>query len=394
MGMKRRDFLGTTVAASALAAVSAGGASAQGTQPLKACVIGDSKEGGYGHYMHLAWAHRKDVQVVGLADPDEQGRAKHAAEAKAQRTYADYREMLDKEKPALVSVGPRCTHRHKEYVLACAAHGAHGFLEKPVATDLAEDDAMIQAIEAKNLKWAIAHNFRVSPVIRHLKQMLFKEKIIGYVIDVRGRGKEDHRAGGEDLVVLGCHVFDLMIELMGKPSWCTADITMNGKPAAKEHVRQASEPLGPILGNRLNAMFGFRKGVAGHFSSMVSRDGNGGRWGLDIYGTKGIITVRMDVVPQVFLLRDPSWAPGGSGAKWEPLPGAPAVTMAEPKNGRNAPIVDDLLAAITENREPEVSLQRGREAHQMVQAVFESHVRGGRVAMPLEHRAHPLKSWA
>ena len=52
--------------------------------------------------------------------------------------YRDYREMLEKEKPDLVAIGPRNTVRHKEYILACAAAGAHGYLEKPVAVDCAE----------------------------------------------------------------------------------------------------------------------------------------------------------------------------------------------------------------------------------------------------------------
>ena len=73
--------------------------------------------------------------MAGLADPDESGRMKHAEDAGAARTYADYREMLGKEKPDLVSIGPRWTVRHKEYLLACTEIGAHGYLEKPIAVD-------------------------------------------------------------------------------------------------------------------------------------------------------------------------------------------------------------------------------------------------------------------
>ena len=389
MDMNRRAFL----AAAAAAPVAAGVAGGQEAKRYKACIIGDSDQGGYGHYMHLAWGHRDDVEVAGLADPNEEGRAKHAEESKAQRTYADYREMLAKEKPDLVSIGPRWTVNHKEYLLACAEHSAHGFLEKPIASDLAEADAMIEAVEAKNLKWAMAHNFRVSPIIRHLKKLLLKDRIIGSILELRGRGKEDGRAGGEDLIVLGTHVFDMMIYLMGKPKWCQSDITVNGKPALKEHVKEASEPLGPIVGNRLHAMFGFSRGVAGYFESMVSKDGNGGRWGIDIHGTRGIVSVRLAVIPKVFLLREPSWSPGSTGAQWEPLPDAPVVEMADQRNERNAPMVDDLIAAIEEDREPEVSIQNGRDAYEMIQATFDAYVQGKRVAMPLEARDHPLKRW-
>lgn len=396
MDLSRRFFL-----ASAAAPIMAGAArvaqaqAAMEGKKYRACIIGDTKQGGYGHFMHLVFAHRPDVEVVALADPDEQGRAQNAAECGAKTTYADYREMLEKEKPDLVSIGPRCTVNHKEYVLAAAAVGAHGIIEKPISTDLAEADEMIAALDAKNLKWSIAFNFRVSPILQHAKKALLEDRIIGSVLEVRGRGKEDNRAGAEDMIVLGTHIFDAMSFLMdGKPAWCESDITVNGKPATKADVHEASEPLGPIVGNRLHSVYGYSLGTAGHFSSMKSKDGPGGRFGLDVYGSLGIMTIRVDVIPQVYVLRDPTWAPGGSGAQWEPLPGAPEVKMDDPRNGRNAPIIDDLIAAIQENREPQVSLKHGRDSLEMIQATFESYVQGKRVAMPLQERVHPLKRWA
>lgn len=391
MKPSRREFLAAT-GATALAARAARAQSPK----YKACVIGDTKQGGYGHTMHLAWALRDDVKVVGLSDPDEEGRAKHAKEANAERTYADYQTMLEKEKPDLVVIGPRWTVNHKEYLLACADMGCHGKMEKPLCTDLAEADAMIDAIEAKNLKWSIAFNFRSMPIMDHVRKLIYEDKIIGSPVEARSRGKEDNRAGGEDLIVLGTHTFDLMRYFMGDPEWCQADITHNGQPATPEHVREATEPLGPIVGNRIHAMYGLPRGTAGHFSSMKTADGNGGRWGLEIYGSQGIIAIRMDVNPAVYLLRDSSWYPGDSGKQWEPLPGGPfeGIDLADERRERHKFIINDLMAAIEEDRTPRYSLQDGRASYEMIQAVFEAYTQGERVAMPLENRDHPLKRWA
>lgn len=387
--MDRRTFVGALGAAPVLSTVRA-----QTARRYKACIIGDSAAGGYGHWLHVALAHRPDVAVAALADPDPEGRAKHAAEAGAERTYADYREMLAKEQPDLTVVGPRWSVRHKEYVLAAAEAGAHGLLEKPIAPSLAEADAMIEAVRAKDLKWSIMHNFRASPVIAHVKRVLAEQRLIGNVLEARGRGKEDARAGGEDLIVLGTHTFDMMLHFMGPAGWCQADITTNGNPSTPADVHEAGEPLGPVVGNRLHAMYGFQMGTAGHFSSMMNRHGNGGRWGLDIYGSQGAVSIRMDVVPEVGLLRDPSWAPGHGAAAWEPFPDVPEVTMEDERNGRNAPIVDDLIDAIETGREPAFSLETGRAAYEMIQGVFEAYVQGCRVSLPLANREHPLEEWA
>ena len=364
-------------------------AGAQGKK-LRACVIGDTKQGGYGHSLHKVFLECQGVEMAAVADPDEEGRNKAAGEAKALRTYADYREMIEKEKPDLVIVGPRWTIHHREYLLAAAACGAHGIMEKPISTDLVEADEMVRTIEEKNLKWAIGFNFRATPIIEFTKRAVFEEGIIGDVIEMRGRGKEDERAGGEDLVVLGTHIFDMMRFFAGNASWCMADITVGGRTAAKSDIHDATEPIGKVVGDRIHAMFGFRAGLVGHFATTKNRDGNGGRWGLDIYGSKGIATIRQDAGPRVRLWRQASWDPERE-IGWEPLPGAPGTELAHPEVDRYAPIVNDLIAAIEENRRPRVSLQDGRDSLEMIQAVYAAHFAGGRVELPLKERRHPLQ---
>jgi len=354
--------------------------------------------GRYGHWIHHAFATRDDVAAVALADPVESGRAKHARIVGVERSYADYREMLEKERPDLVAVGPRCTVNHREYLLACAEVGAHGFIEKPFCDDLASGDEMVAAADAKNLKWAIAFIFRGMPEVQHAWKLVHEKGLIGTVLEARGRGKEDHRAGGEDLIVLGAHVLDLMCFFMrGTPTWCSADVTVGGRTATPANVRKAHEPLGPIVGDRIHAMYGFQGGTVGYFDSMKNPDGNGGRFGIDIYGSRGVVSIRVlpdDLGVNVQWFDGPLWAPGRKSAGWKPLPDAPVVQVKDKHRERNKIITDDLIAAIEEDRRPAISIQDGLRSWEMTQAVFESCVQGGgRVALPLAKRSHPLKRW-
>ena len=393
--MKRRDFL-STAAAGALTApiLMQGRAAGDSEKRYRAAVIGDTNRGGYGHNLHLMWALRDDIEVVALADPDEAGRAERAQECDAANTYADYREMLEKEQPDLVAIGPRWTIHHKEYLLACADVGAHGIVEKPLTPDLAEADAVVAAMEAKNLKWVMAFNFRASPEIAHAKHLLFEEGLIGDILEVRSRGKEDHRVGGEDLIVLGVHNFDMMRYLLGDPAWCMSHITVDGAPATAADVREATEPLGPVVGDSVHAVYGFEGGIPGYFASMKNKDGHPGRWGLDVFGSMGMATIRMANVPQVAYIEEPTWAPAGRRSNWQRLPDRPEIEQREPARiGHYAPIIDDLIAAIEEDREPAVSLRDGLAATEMIQAAFEAHMAASPVAIPLEKRDHPLKRW-
>lgn len=388
--MKRRTFL--EIAAGLPLVSLAQNAGAAPGEPLRGVIIGDTKQGGYGHSLHLLFAGQPRVKLLALADPDPAGRAKRAKECGVEKTYADYREMLETERPDIVVVGPRSTFNHEAYLVACADIGAHGFIEKPLMADLAAADRAISALEAKHLKWSIAFNYRVTPAVVHLKKVL-EDGLIGELLEVRGRGKEDSRAGGEDLIVLGIHLFDILIYLLGSPKSCQAMVWDKGELSTPENVREATESLGPIIGDNVQATFEFPTGIPAYFASKANSEKSVERWGLDFYGTKGIISMRMKPEPHLWLLRGDSWAPSPDDPGWEPVPGAPEMVAKDQGVDHYRPIVDDLLAAIAEDRRPAVSVQDGRAAHEMIQAVWASHVAGRRVSLPLKERAHPLENW-
>ena len=391
--MKRRTFIATA----GLSALSASclprtAFSATASKPYKACVIGDTQHGGYGHSLHLLWKLRDDVELVALADPYEKGREKYGRESGAGRLYADYGKMLEKEKPDFVAVGPRWTINHREYLLACAAVGAHGILEKPLTPDLACGDEAIAALDAKNLRWSIAFNFRASPEIAHAKRLIFEEGLLGEVLEVRARGKEDRRAGGEDLIVLGIHLFDMMRYFMDDPVWCMAYISEQGHAATLDDAREATEPLGPIIGDSVHAVWGFKSGINGRFVSVKHSDIYPQQWGLDIQGSKGIATIRMGPIPSVQYAKTPDWA--SDDVQWKPLPDRPVIEKRSPEQvAHYAPIIDDLVAAVEEDRRPLVSIHDGLATTEMIQSVFESHLKGCRVLMPLKNREHPLQKY-
>src|SRR5205807_155945 len=145
---------------------------------------------------------------------------------------------------------------------------------------------------------------------------------IGDILELRCRGKEDPRGGGEDLMVLGTHLMDLMRFLAGDARWCHAAITQNDKPAAKADIRQGGEGMGPVLGDQIHATYGFDKGIIGTFGTRKNAAGRDSRFGLEIRGTKGIIQLTTGGLPPVYLLDDPTWFPGKSKTAWQEITSA------------------------------------------------------------------------
>ena len=186
---------------------------------------------------------------------------------------------------------------------------------------------------------------------------------------------------------------NLMHTICGEPSWCFASVEESGEPVTKTHVREANEGIGPIAGNMVHAMYGMPDGVTAYFGSHAAAGGIPPRFGLQILGSKGIIEILTGYLPEAYLLPDPSWSPGRSGAKWIPISSAGAGKP-EPLNGDNQTgnvvACRDLISAIQHDRMPECNVLEGRMSVEMIAAVFESHRTARRVTIPLETRTNPL----
>jgi predicted dehydrogenase len=301
--------------------------------------------------------------------------------------------MLEKERPQIVSVADRWLDQHRDMVLACARAGASIFLEKPLCRTLAEADEMAAACERHHVKLAIAHQTRYSPRLQRVRELIGSGRL-GDLLELRARGKEDRRGGGEDLIVLGTHLMDLMRLLAGDARWCFARVWQNGKPVLRGDVRDGGEGMGPVAGDHITPTYGFDHGIAGYFASHKARDGVGARFGLQILGSKGVIQLTTGSLPAVYFLEDPSWFPGQSKAVWQPITsaglGKPEPLSDEGLGQGNMWIVKDLIEAIEQDRQPLCSNYDGRAALEMIMAVYESHRLKRAVELPLANRQHPL----
>jgi predicted dehydrogenase len=362
-------------------------------EPYRVAVIGRTGKGNYGHGLDVVWNAVPNVRVVAVADEHAEGRAAAAKRLGAPQAYADYRQMLERERPAIVSVAPRWLDAHRDMVLACAQAGASIFMEKPMCRTLAEADEMVRACETHHVKLAIAHQTRYSPRLQIVRDLIGAGRL-GDLVEMHGRGKEDQRGGGEDLMVLGTHIFDLMRLLAGDARWCHARVLREGRPVVRADVHEGDEGIGPIAGDQLHASYGFDHGVIGTFGSQKARHGAGARFGLQVYGTKGVIHLTTGSLPAAYFLEDPSWSPGASKKPWQEITSA-GLGKPEPlRDGGlgqgNVWIARDLIAAIEQDRQPQGSMYDGRAALEMILAVYESHRTRGPVELPLRNRAHPL----
>ncbi|MFM8413563.1 MAG: Gfo/Idh/MocA family protein [Planctomycetota bacterium] len=365
---------------------------------LRVAVIGRTGRGDYGHAIDELFTGLPGAAVVAAADEDAAGLAKAAERhgLAAEATFADWRKMLATAKPDIVAICMRHIDCHAEMAIAAAEAGARGILmEKPFVATPAQADAVIAACEKAGTKLTVAMVNRHSAAYGVARDLI-EDGRIGQVLELRARGKEDKRGGGEDLCVLGCHLLDLMVDIGGAPQWCQATVSQGGKAVTKADAVAGPEGIGLIAGDAVAAMFGLSDGPVGYFASVRDAGLKQPAFGITVVGSKGAIHIRPDHVPQAYLREAPLWRTDKE-FPWQPITPegvggeVPAdVDRAAERASWGRRAAADLLDAIANDREPETGMHSARTVVEMTAAVYASALSGERVNWPLANRGNPL----
>jgi predicted dehydrogenase len=169
-------------------------------------------------------------EVVAIAGRDPARTARIASELGIAGAYTDWRELLERERPDLVSIATPVVHHHSMMLGALAA-GAHVHCEKPTAMDRFQAAEMRDAARAAGRVAGINHEFRFLPA-RAYARALVREGAIGrprrgtilgrYPMwaTPASRGPtwlSDASQGGGILGALGSHHTDCLRTFFGEP---------------------------------------------------------------------------------------------------------------------------------------------------------------------------------
>ena len=361
-------------------------------------IIGATKRGDYGHGLDTAFGDAALFEVVAVADEDPAGLAAAGRRLGIARLYAGYREMLAKEKPDIVSIGPRWVSDRVAMVTAAAEAGCHIFMDKPLAGTLRDADAMLAACTRAKVKCALAHQLRAMPPVRKAFADIRAGKF-GNVLRLFGQPTDDARGGGEEMIVHGTHFFDLMISLAGPPRWVGAHLATGDRDATPADRHEGREPVGPVAGDSVTATIGFDRGVRGFWNSTANLNRHGAIYGMLVQCEKAMVCVRAQ--GETFIYPGPALEPENSARAWEKVwveswhftPEHKPVPLTNFIARGNHVLVRELADAIGRGTEPTASLGEAVLVTEIVQGAYASHFADGkRQSIPLADRRHPLEA--
>lgn len=175
------------------------------------------------------------VDLIGLCDLIKDRAQQSKTKFGAKKVYTDFIRMLRDDDYDIIDV---CTQNrgHAPITIAALEAGANVLVEKPMAMNAKECEAMIKAAKASRRKLMVAQHLRFEAKSEKLKEVIERGEL-GEIYTARARAMR--RRGipgwgnfhirreslGGPLIDIGVHVMDLCIWLMG----CPRPIAASGK---------------------------------------------------------------------------------------------------------------------------------------------------------------------
>jgi UDP-N-acetylglucosamine 3-dehydrogenase len=313
----------------------------------------------------MAYAHASGykklagVELVACADIKKENADAFAAETGTKRAWTNYREMLRKEKPDMVSV---CTwpHLHYPMVMDSIKAGVKAIhCEKPMGFTFGEAKKMTEAAAAKKVKLTFNHQRRMGTPYRKVQDMI-RAGELGKIVRME--------AYTSNFYDWGTHWLDMLNKFNGESPalWVIGQLDW----------RKGTRVFGAPCDNQGIYHIGYKNGV-----QTIFQCGESPVPGLcfRILGEKGtaelhwgapVLKVRIEG-------RDPGEFPTYPSLDFEPL---------------NDLSIAEVVGAVREGRTSELCAENALRATEIIYAGYESSRRRGRVDLPLTIKDNPLES--
>ena len=176
--------------------------------------------GGFARAMHIPnMLANPKYEIIALCDLDLAAAEAARAEAGARYATADADVVLADEDVDAVLIITR-HDSHAGLSVRAAVAGKHILCEKPMGLNLQECRQVAEAVRRANVVYTIGYDRGMAPLVLKAKELLADDrakKLVYHRIQAPfpvSHWIHDAQIGGGRLVGEGCHVFDLLCELM------------------------------------------------------------------------------------------------------------------------------------------------------------------------------------
>lgn len=301
------------------------------------------------------------------------------AENKEILRYTDYRQMIEEHPEIqLISIATE-SGSHAEIALYCIDHGINLIIEKPMAMSIADADEIIRRAEANHVKVSACHQNRFNIAVQKLRKAVEAGrfgKLSHGSIHVRWNRNKDYYTqapwrgtwaqDGGALMNQCIHGIDLLRWMMGSEV-----VSVYGQTKQQFHHYLEAEDVGMAVVNFANGAVATIEGTTNVYPQNLEETLYiFGQWGTVKLGGKS--TNNIDV-----------WDFADETDEDRSNKGLEEAASNVYGNGHTS-LFADVVEAIEKDRQPYVDAKAGRDALEMVLAIYKSAAEGQAVKLPLK----------
>ncbi len=295
--------------------------------------------------------------------------------------YTDYRSMIQEVKPDLVSIATE-SGIHAEIALFCIDHGVHVIIEKPMAMSISDANEIIRHSEEKHVKVSACHQNRFNIAVQEMRHALEAGRFgrlshgsihvrwnrnQGYYDQAPWRGTWAQDGGA--LMNQCIHGIDLLRWTFG------GEIEeVYGQTRQQFHDYLEAEDVGMAVVKFKNGAIATIEGTTNVYPKNLEET-------LYIFGEKGTVKIGGTSTNNIDV-----WDFADESEADTKNKGLQEETSNVYGNGHTS-LFADMIDAVQNDRKPYVDAYAGRDALELVLAIYKSQKEGHAVRLPLENFA-------
>lgn len=332
---------------------------------------------------HVKAVLNNDLELAAVCDVDPQQMenllAKHGLEKDTFiARYTDYRKMVEEVRPELVGIATE-SGVHAQIALYCIDHGVNCIIEKPIAMSMKDADEIVRRSEEKGVKVSACHQNRFNIAVQETRKALeagrFGKLSHGSVHVRWNRNKSYYdqapwrgrwASDGGALMNQCIHGIDLL-------RWMFGDEVeeVYGQTRQQFHHYLEAEDVGMAVVKFKNGAIATIEGTTNVYPQNLEET-------LYIFGEKGTVKIGGKSTNNIDV-----WDFADEEAQDDANKGLKEVTSNVYGNGHTS-LYADMIDAIEHDRKPYVDAAAGRNALELVLAIYKSQKEGVPVKLPLE----------
>lgn len=294
------------------------------------------------------------------------------------KRYTDYEKMVNECQPELVAIATE-SGIHAQIALYCIGKGINCIIEKPIAMNMKDAEAIIRMADEKNVKVSACHQNRFNLAVQEVKRAIDEERFgkishgsihvrwnrnKGYYEQAPWRGR--WASDGGALMNQCIHGIDLIRWLMGDEVE-----SVYGQTRQRTHDYLEAEDVGVAIITFKNGSVATIEGTTNVYPKNLEET-------LYLFGETGTVKLGGTSANNIDI-----WNFTDKRQEDDSREGLKEVTSNVYGNGHTS-LYADMIEAIRNNRVPYVDARAGKNALEIVLAIYKSQKDGGPVKLPLK----------